>query len=56
MVLFDADGRIRRYQTVEDILQEFFHLRLEYYSKRRDLLIKVLHFSVHSDLHFCIIN
>lgn len=39
--MFDAEGRIRRYQTAEDILLEFFSLRLEYYSKRRDMLIKV---------------
>ncbi len=41
MVLFDADGLIRRYQCAEDILKEFFELRLQYYGKRRDLLIKV---------------
>lgn len=42
MVLFDAEGRIRRYQTAEDILLDFFSLRLDYYSRRRDMLIKVI--------------
>ncbi len=35
MVLFDANGVLRRYETPEDILREFFPLRLEHYSKRK---------------------
>jgi len=35
MVAFDPQGRIRKYNTPEEILTEFFHLRLEYYQKRK---------------------
>lgn len=41
MVLFDADGVIKRYECAEDILRDFFMLRMEYYSKRRLALIQV---------------
>ena len=41
MVLFDAKGVIKRYETAEDILREFFVLRMEYYSRRRLALIQV---------------
>ena len=41
MVLFDAKGAIKRYETAEDILREFFVLRMEYYSRRRLALIQV---------------
>ena len=37
-VLFDATGCIRRYNTPEEILQEFFDLRLDYYQRRKDYL------------------
>lgn len=35
MMLFDPQGQIKKYDTPEDILREFFDLRLEYYTKRR---------------------
>lgn len=35
MVAFDPTGRIRKYNSPEEILTEFFHLRLEYYQKRK---------------------
>ena len=41
MVLFDANGVIKRYESSEDILRDFFMLRMEYYSKRRLALIQV---------------
>ncbi len=41
MVLFDSRGVIKRYETAEDILQEFYELRIEYYAKRRLCLIQV---------------
>ena len=41
MVLFDANGVIKRYECTEDILRDFFMLRMEYYSKRRLALIQV---------------
>ena len=38
MVLFDHLGVLRTYETVGDILKEFFPLRLEYYGKRKKYL------------------
>ena len=35
MVLFDHMGCLRTYETVQDILVEFYNLRLEYYGKRK---------------------
>jgi DNA topoisomerase II len=35
MVAFDSEGRITKYQTVEDILKEFFRIRLKFYEKRK---------------------
>ncbi|ESN96010.1 hypothetical protein HELRODRAFT_68444 [Helobdella robusta] len=38
MVLFDGAGCIRRFDTVESIMKEFFELRLEFYRRRKDYL------------------
>lgn len=35
IVLFDAQGRIHKYATVMDVLEEFYHIRLRYYEKRK---------------------
>ncbi|WIA35043.1 hypothetical protein OEZ86_003534 [Tetradesmus obliquus] len=35
MMLFDAEGHIKRYDSPEDILREFFELRLQFYERRR---------------------
>ncbi|RKO97640.1 hypothetical protein CXG81DRAFT_11420, partial [Caulochytrium protostelioides] len=44
MVLFDKDGRIRKYSSVEEILDEFYDMRLEYYQRRkRHLLMQIEH-------------
>jgi len=40
MMLFDADGKIRRYESAEEILTEFFDLRLQYYERRRVSLLQ----------------
>jgi DNA topoisomerase II len=45
MVAFDPSGRIRKYNSPEEILTEFFHLRLEYYQKRKvcvDLFLELM--------------
>ena len=42
MVLYDANGCLRSYSSVEDIMKEFFTLRLSYYVKRKDYLAGVL--------------
>lgn len=36
IVFFDADGRIKKFAAVIDLLREFFALRLKYYIKRKD--------------------
>lgn len=38
MVLFDHMGCMKRYDSVNDILKEFFELRLQYYKLRKDWL------------------
>ena len=40
-MLFDKDGVIKRYESPQAILAEFFVLRLEYYHRRHVFLLKV---------------
>jgi DNA topoisomerase-2 len=35
MVAFDAQGRIHKYETVLDIMEEFYHIRIKMYEKRK---------------------
>ncbi|XP_076941033.1 DNA topoisomerase 2-like [Bidens hawaiensis] len=42
MHLFDANGVIKKYDTPEQILEDFFYLRLEYYEKRKTALLREL--------------
>lgn len=42
MVLFDVDGRIRRYNSPEEILEDFFRTRLALYDQRRVYLLHEL--------------
>lgn len=42
MVLFDSDGRLRKYESTNEILQEFFVLRLDLYKKRKAHMLSVL--------------
>ncbi|KAI9823498.1 MAG: DNA topoisomerase 2 [Sarea resinae] len=35
LVAFDAEGRITKYATVEDILKEFYYHRIKFYEKRK---------------------
>lgn len=42
LVCFDAQGRLRKYATPLAILEEFYHLRLEYYVKRKDWMAEHL--------------
>ncbi|KAF8398402.1 hypothetical protein HHK36_017329 [Tetracentron sinense] len=39
MHLFDPKGVIKKYDNPEQILEEFFHLRLEFYEKRKKVLL-----------------
>ncbi|XP_062859298.1 DNA topoisomerase 2-alpha [Trichomycterus rosablanca] len=42
MVLFDHVGSLKKYETVQDILRDFFELRLKYYVLRKDWLLGML--------------
>merc|ERR1719379_674137 len=42
MMLFDAEGKIAKYNTSLDILVEFCKLRREVYEKRKDYLVSKL--------------
>ncbi|KAM1369168.1 hypothetical protein ACFX2F_039790 [Malus domestica] len=42
MHLFDRKGVIKKYDTPEQILEDFFHLRLEFYEKRKKVLLEDL--------------
>eukprot|EP00970_Alexandrium_tamarense_P016085 scaffold6070_cov143-Alexandrium_tamarense.AAC.1 len=42
MHLFSEDGKIVKYNGSVDILRTFFHHRLEYYVKRKDMLLEKL--------------
>ncbi|XP_070584241.1 DNA topoisomerase 2-beta isoform X3 [Erythrolamprus reginae] len=42
MVLFDHMGCLKKYETVQDILKEFFDLRLNYYGLRKEWLAGML--------------
>lgn len=35
MICFDLDGKIRKYDSPESILEEFYPVRLSYYQKRK---------------------
>ncbi|KAF9430265.1 DNA topoisomerase 2 [Podila epigama] len=41
MVCFDPQGRIKRYTSPEEIVQEFFDIRIDYYRKRKAHLINM---------------
>jgi DNA topoisomerase-2 len=42
MNLFDTEQRITKYNSPEDILKSFFDLRMDYYVKRKELLVQKL--------------
>lgn len=39
-MLFDAEGKIKRYETPEQIVSDFFDLRILFYAKRKAALLK----------------
>ncbi|KAK8255374.1 DNA topoisomerase II [Phyllosticta capitalensis] len=39
LVAFDAQGRIQKYATELDILEEFYHVRLKFYEKRKQYML-----------------
>ena len=42
MVLFDPNGKLKKYTTVEEIMQTFYDLRLQFYQIRKDYMISVI--------------
>ncbi len=42
MVLFDQDGKIKKYSSPEEILEDFYLLRLSFYQKRKEHLVDQL--------------
>ena len=43
MICFDFDGKIKKYESPEQIIEDFYPVRLAYYQKRK----------VTNDLHIC---
>lgn len=41
LVAFDAEGRITKYANVEDIMKEFYNIRVKFYEKRKVSLLLV---------------
>ncbi|KKK13485.1 DNA topoisomerase 2 [Aspergillus rambellii] len=42
LVAFDPEGRITKYNTVDDIMKEFFAVRLKYYERRKQYQLSQL--------------
>lgn len=42
MLLFDHVGSLKKYESVQDILKDFFELRMKYYVLRKDWLLGML--------------
>mmetsp|Transcript_21054 Transcript_21054/g.48751 ORF Transcript_21054/g.48751 Transcript_21054/m.48751 type:complete len:1973 (+) Transcript_21054:72-5990(+) len=42
MMLFDADGKLRKYESAEDVIKDFAKVRLEVYQQRKDFQVEKL--------------
>jgi DNA topoisomerase-2 len=42
MHLFDSEDKLKRYGTVEEIIDDYYIVRLEMYAKRKEYMIKIL--------------
>ena len=42
MHLFNSDGKIQKYESVYDIIDDYYECRLPYYKKRKDFILKTL--------------
>lgn len=42
MTVFDPESRITKYESPEDIMKEFYNYRMDYYVKRKNLLVHKL--------------
>ncbi|KAJ3180736.1 DNA topoisomerase 2 [Geranomyces variabilis] len=42
LVCFDQEGRIKKYESIDDILRDFYDLRKKFYQKRKEYMLKTL--------------
>ena len=42
MVLFSPEGKIKKYESIEEILYEFYNIRIKYYELRKNFLLNLL--------------
>lgn len=42
MVLFDSENRIKKYENVKQIMEDFYTVRLDFYEKRKEYLLSKL--------------
>jgi DNA topoisomerase-2 len=42
MNLFDYEDKLKKYETIEDIIDAFYSIRISYYSERKEFMIKAL--------------
>ncbi|KAM0790561.1 hypothetical protein ACM66B_004430 [Microbotryomycetes sp. NB124-2] len=42
MVMFDPNGKIKKYSTPEEVIEDFYDVRLEYYHKRKAYVVNEL--------------
>lgn len=40
LILFDEKLRIRKFENIEEIIDYFFHIRLDFYGKRKEYILK----------------
>ena len=41
MHIFDENDRLKKYDNVDEIIDEYFPLRIKYYEKRKNYLIEL---------------
>jgi DNA topoisomerase-2 len=46
MVLFDSKNKIKKYNNVEEIINEFYEVRLDYYKQRKNYLLAKVGFAL----------
>lgn len=51
MVAFSPQGKIRKYENVFEILEEFYYVRVEYYQRRKDYMSERLQWDVEKLSH-----
>ena len=44
MYLFDADSKLHKYHSIEEIIHDFYNVRIAFYTKRKEHLIKELQY------------